>query len=99
MYLHIENTTEVSKRMTVLHTFLHRRRRWLILATVGLAFVVGLIIYGSRPAALPTPEQLCRERLGLRRQTADSVAGAALLVACINDITHSWGNPPLTPGR
>jgi len=85
--------------MTVLHTLLHRHRRWLILATVGLAFVAGLIAYGSRPAAPPTPEQLCRERLGLTRQTADSVAGAAMLLACINDVTHARRNPPPTPGR
>jgi hypothetical protein len=30
--------------MTVLHTLLHRGRHWLILATVGLAFMVGLIL-------------------------------------------------------
>ena len=85
--------------MAILHTLLHRLRPWLILATVGLAFVVGLVIYGHRPAAPPTPEQLCRERLGLRRQTADSVAGAAMLLACINDVTHARRNPPPTPGR
>ena len=88
--------------MAILHTLLHRRRHWLILATVGLAmvglaFVVGLVIYGSRTAAPPTPEQLCKERLG--RQAADSVAGAALLLTCINDVTHSRTNPPQTPGR
>jgi hypothetical protein len=42
--------------MTLLHTLSHRRRYWLILATVGLAFVVGLVIYGHRPAAPPAPE-------------------------------------------
>jgi hypothetical protein len=83
--------------MAILHTLLHRRRPWLILATIGLACVVGLVIYGSRTAAPPTPEQLCRERLG--RQAADSVAGAALLLTCINDVTHSRSSPPRTPGR
>jgi len=85
--------------MTIFHNLLHKQRRWLILATVGLALVVGLIVYESRPAALPTPEQLCRERLGLSRQTADSVAGATMLLTCINDVTHSRHNPPPTPGR
>ena len=80
-------------------TLLHRRRHWLILATVAFAFVVGLMFYGSRPTALLTPEQLCRERLGLRRQTADSGAGATMLLTCINDVTHSRRNPPSTPGR
>ena len=83
--------------MTVLHPLLHRR--WLLLATVALAFVIGLVLYGQRLAAPPTPEQLCRERLGLSRQTADSVAGAALLLTCINDVTHARRNPPATPGR
>jgi hypothetical protein len=89
--------SEGGTRMTVLHPLLHRR--WLILATVGLAVVVGLIVYGSRSAALPTPEQLCRERLGLRRQMADSAAGATLLGACINDVTHARSSPLRTPGR
>jgi hypothetical protein len=85
--------------MAILHTLLHTRRHWLILTTVGLAFVVGLVIYGHRPAAPPAPEQLCRERLGLSRQTADSVSGAAMLSTCINDVTHARRNPPPTPGR
>lgn len=85
--------------MTVLHTLLHRFRHWLILATVGLALVVGLVIYGHRPAAPPTPEQLCRERLGLSRQIADSVSEATMLLTYINDITHSRNNPPPTPSR
>ena len=85
--------------MPLLHTLLHRHGHWLILATVGLAFAVGLVIYESRPAAPPTPEQLCRERLGLSRQTADSVAGATRLLTCINEVTHSRYNPPPTPGR
>jgi hypothetical protein len=85
--------------MTIFHNLLHKRRHWLILATVGLAFVIGLIVYRSRPAAPPTPEQLCRERLGLSRQTADSVAGATMLSTCINDVTHSRSSPPRTPGR
>jgi hypothetical protein len=85
--------------MAILHTRFHRRRYWLILAAVGLAFVVGWVVYGSRPAVPPTPEQLCRERLGLSRQTADSVAGATMLSTCINDVTHSRHNPPPTPGR
>jgi hypothetical protein len=75
--------------MTVLHPLLHRCRSWLILATVGLAFVVGWVIYGHHPAAPPTPEQLCRERLGVRQQVADLAAGAAMLLTCINDVTLS----------
>lgn len=85
--------------MAILHTLLHKHRHWLILTTVGLAFVVGLVIYGHRPAAPPIPEQLCRERLGLSRQTADSVSGATMLLMCINNVTHSRHNPPPTPGR
>jgi len=85
--------------MTILRTRLHKLWPWLILATVGLAFVVSLIVYGSRPTALLTPEQLCRERLGGRQQGADSVAGAAMLSTCISDVTHSRRNPPSTPGR
>jgi hypothetical protein len=87
------------ERMAILHTRFYMRRYWLILAMVGLAVVVGLLVYGSRPTALPTPEQLCRERLGLRQQTTDSVAGASMLSACIKDVTHSRRNPPTTPGR
>ena len=78
---------------------LHRRRHWLILALVGLACVAGLIVYKSRPTALPTPEQLCREQLGLSRQTADSAAGTTMLLTCINDVTHARRTPPPTPGR
>lgn len=87
------------KRMTILHPFLHRRRHWLILATVALVVMAGLVIYGHRSAAPPAPEQLCRERLGLSRQTADSAAGTTLLGACINDVTHARRNPPSTPSR
>jgi len=85
--------------MTILHTLLHRRRYWLILITVGLTFGVGLIVYEHRPAAPPTPEQLCKERLGLSRQTGTSVAGATMLSTCINDVTHARNNPPRMPGR
>jgi hypothetical protein len=85
--------------MVILHTFRQQPRLWLILVTVTLALVVGLLIYGSRPAALPTPEQLCREQLGLRQPTTDSAAGAAMLSACIKEVTHSRHNPPTTPGR
>ena len=81
------------------HTRIKRRSHWLILVTVGLAFVVGLVSYGQRPAVPPTPEQLCREQLGLSRQPANSGAGATLLGACINDVTHSRHNPPSTPSR
>jgi hypothetical protein len=85
--------------MTVHRTLLQRHRSWLILTAVGLALVVGLMVYRSRPTALPTPEQLCRERLGLRQQTTDSVAGAAMLSACIKEVAHMRHNPPTTPGR
>jgi hypothetical protein len=85
--------------MTVLHSLLHRCRHWLILATVGLACVVGWVLYGHRTAAPPTPEHLWRERLGLSRQAADSGAGAAMLGACIKEVTHSRRNPPATPSR
>jgi hypothetical protein len=85
--------------MPILHTRFQRRSYWLILATVGLAVVVGLLVYGSRPAVLPPPEQLCREQLGLRQQRGDAGAGAALLLTCINDIAHARNNPPATPGR
>jgi len=85
--------------MTVLYTLRHRHWHWLMLAMVGLACVVGVAVYGSRPPAPLTPEQLCREQLGLRRQTADSGAGTAMLFTCINNVTHSRRSPPSTPGR
>ena len=52
------------KRMSILRTRFQKLWPWLILATVGLVCVVGLIVYGSRPTTLPTPEQLCRKQLG-----------------------------------
>ena len=85
--------------MSILRTRFPQLQYWLILVTVGLAVVVGLIVYGSRPTTLLTPEQLCREQLGVRQPGANSGAGAAMLVACIKDVTHSRRNPPPTPSR